>query len=431
MNRTKITNATLLPLHNDFQWIEEGEILLEGERILRVGKGPFDEECDVSIDAKGQLVMPGLINTHTHAGMVLLRGFADDIPLMDWLHSIWPIEERLTGEFIYWATLLASLEMLKSGTTTFADMYFFMDHVAQAVERIGIRAVLSRGLVGFGDDGDKKIQEAREFSKTWEGGAQGRITTMVAPHAPYTCPEPFLKKCILLAEELERPLHIHISETRKEVEDSMKAYSMSPVAWLDRVGLLSHPHVLGAHCVHIGPNDIDILAEREVHVSSNPQSNLKLGSGIAPLKELLERGVSVSLGTDGAASNNNLNLWEEIRLSSFLQKGVHENAALLPAEEALLLATKGAAKALGLENEIGSLCPGKRGDLIFIDLGKPHFTPHHNLLSHLVYSLAGGEITRVFVHGQEVISNGRLTTFDEERIMQNVEVIAKKLVNVG
>lgn len=432
MRCTKIINATLLPLHDDLRIIERGELTLEGETITYVGEGPSPTgEYDYIIDAKEQLLMPGLINTHTHAGMVLLRGYADDTPLMEWLESIWPIEAHLTEEYVYWATLLASLEMLKSGTTTFTDMYFFMDSVAQAVERIGIRGVLSRGLVGLGDDGEMKIEEAREFTKKWEGGASGRITTMIAPHAPYTCPEPFLKRCILLAEELERPLHIHISETRKEVEDSLKTHSLSPVAWLNRVGLLSHSHVLGAHCVHIDRDDIEILAERGVHVSSNPQSNLKLGSGIAPLKELLESGVNVSLGTDGAASNNNLNLWEEIRLSSFLQKGLHEDATLLPAGEALLLATRGAAQALGLEEEIGSLHPGKKGDLIFIDLKRPHLIPHHNLISHLVYSLGGGEITRVFVHGREVLSHGRLKTFDEEMIMEKVEVLAKELVKVG
>lgn len=436
MQCKKIINATLLPLHHDLDLIENAEIVLQGDTIAALGRGPLDDKeyrghkgYDEIIDARGQLVMPGLINTHTHAAMVLFRGYADDIPLMDWLESIWPLEERLTSEYVYWATLLASLEMLKSGTTTFCDMYFFMDSVARAVEKIGMRAVLSRGLVGLGEDGEEKLKEAKEFTQTWEG-VRGRITTMLAPHAPYTCPAPFLKRVMALAQDLERPIHIHLSETRREVLDSKKEHGLSPIEWVDSLGLFTHPHVLAAHCVHIDEHDIDILAQRGVHVSSNPQSNLKLGSGVAPVKELLERGVNVSLGTDGAASNNNLNLWEEVRLASFLQKGLHEDASLLPAGEALLMATKRGAKALDLTEEIGSLYPGKQGDLIFIDLNRPHFFPRHNILSHLIYALGGGEITSVFVAGEEIIDQGRHISLDEEEIKQRTEVLARRLVDV-
>lgn len=429
MKKVKIINATLLPLHSHLKIIPDGELILEGDTIKALGKGPLKEEgIHECIDARGQLVMPGLINTHTHAAMVLLRGYSDDLPLMEWLHSIWPLEERLTGEAVYWATLLASLEMLKSGTTTFVDMYFFLSDAAKAVSEIGIRAVLSRGLIGLKGDGEKRLEEAREFSHQWEGGASGRITTMVAPHAPYTCPQSFLKKTIQLAEELGRPLQIHLSETRQEVIESKKKHGLSPIALMEAWGLLSHPHVLAAHCVHLQEEEIDLLARQGVHVASNPQSNLKLGCGIAPLKELCRQGVNVSLGTDGAASNNNLNLWEEIRLAPLLQKGLHEDASLFPAGEALLMATKNAAKACALEKEIGSLAPGKKGDLIFIDLEKPHFTPKHNLLSQLVYSLHGGEITRVFVNGREVVSNGQLTTCDEEEIRQMAQRMADRLI---
>lgn len=429
MNRTKIINASLLPLHDNLEIIHRGELLIEGNSIRAIGKkvvGPFDKV----IDAEDQLVMPGLINTHTHAAMVLYRGFADDMLLMDWLHILWPIEDRLNGDDVYWATLLASLEMLKSGTTTFVDMYFFMDDVARAVEEIGIRAVLSRGLVGLGDDRDLKLQQTKDFIERWEGEASGRITTMVAPHAPYTCPKSYLKKVLSLAQELERPIHIHLSETKEEVLNSYKEHGLSPIAWVEKLGLLSHPHVLAAHCVHIDDKDMEILSKENVHVSSNPQSNLKLGCGVAPLKELLEKGVNVSLGTDGAGSNNNLNLWEEIRLASYLQKGLHQDASLMPAGETLLLATKGAAKAIGRQDELGSLTPGKRADLIFIDLDRPHLFPRHNLISHLVYSLGGGEITRVFVNGEEIISHGQLMTLHEREIMEKVEERARRLVEV-
>lgn len=428
MKRIKIINGVLLPLHSDFDVVKNGELILEGDTILALGEGPLQEEAHEIIDAQGQLIMPGLINTHTHAAMVLLRGYSDDLPLMDWLHSIWPLEGRLTGEYVYWATLLASLEMLKSGTTTFVDMYFFLPQIAQAVSEIGIRAVLARGLIGEKEGAQQRLQEAREFTDAWEGGASGRITTMIAPHAPYTCPEPFMKNVLRLAQELNRPLHIHLSETRQEVLESKKEYGISPIALMEKWGLLSHPHVLAAHCVHVDEGDLDLLASRGIHVASNPQSNLKLGSGIAPLKEMGERGINVSLGTDGAASNNNLNLWEEIRLATCLQKGLHEDASIIPAGEALLMATRNAARACGLEKEVGSLHPGKKGDLIFMDLEKPHLLPRHDLLSHLVYSLQGGEINRVFVNGQEVMADGALVTCSEEEIMTTIQGVAQRLL---
>lgn len=425
---TLIQNARILPM-TDESWIENGFILVNGNRIQEVGEGEYqgEQSADQLIDASGKVVMPGLVNAHGHAAMVLLRGYADDLPLMEWLQTkCWPIEDKMTEEDIYWGTQLAILEMLKTGTTTFTDMYFEMNGVAQAVEETGIRAVLSRGMIGFPPKADLALTQSKEFAKKWHGAANGRITVMLGPHAPYTCPPEYLKHVAVLSEELDLPLQIHLSETAGEVEQSLKEHGVSPIQLMEQVGLFKRP-TLAAHCVHVTDEDIEIMAKYDVHVAHNPDSNLKLGSGVAPVLKMLDKGLTVGLGTDGAASNNNLDMFEEMRQAAMIHKGVNLDPIAVHAYKALEMATKDGAKALFLEEKHGTLQPGALADLIFLDYNRPYYHPRHNLIAHLVYAGQSGDVTDVMVDGKMIVENRRMVTMDEERIYEEAEKVCNRL----
>jgi 5-methylthioadenosine/S-adenosylhomocysteine deaminase len=411
--------------------IHQGYILIEGNKIQKINEGDWQEakdRFDHVIDATGCVVMPGLVNTHGHAAMTLLRGYADDLPLQAWLQNkIWPIEDRFTAEDIYWGSKLAILEMLKSGTTCFTDMYFFEDHVAKAVEETGIRAVLSRGLVAFGEKGETTKREAIEFIQRYENSANGRIRTMLGPHAPYTCPPDYLKEVVALSEQLAVPIQIHLSETRREVEECFQQYGKSPIQLVYEVGLLDRP-TIGAHCVHVSDQDMDIMAKTGMTVAHNPNSNLKLGSGVAPLTKMLERGIIVGLGTDGAASNNRLDMFEEMRLAALVHKGIGEDPLAIPARTALHLATQGGADALFLGKQIGSLEEGKLADCIIVNFAQPHLQPRHDVIAHLVYAAMAGDVRDVIVDGQLVVREKVCLTIDEAYIYQEVQKRVDRLI---
>lgn len=404
----------------------ETDVLVEGSRIAQVGE--VAERCgDGVIEGKGKALIPGLINTHGHAAMTLFRSVADDLPLMDWLQNkIWPLEAKLTPEDVYWGTMLAIAEMLKSGTTTFTDMYFFMDEAARAVEESGIRAVLSHGLIGVKPTGAEDIQLARNFARNWHGQAEGRITAMIGPHAPYTCPNQYLVQVIDLARELDLPLQIHLCETMTEVSTCREQHGVTPVELVNQVGFFDLP-VLAAHCVHLTNEDIDILAANDVRIAHNPGSNLKLGSGIAPLPAMLAKGITVGLGSDGASSNNNLDMLEEMRLAALIHKGFHRDPELITAQQALDMATVQGARALFLDGEIGAVGQGLKADLILVNLEKSHLTPRHNPLAHLVYSARAEDVELVMVDGKILVEKGELRTIDEERIRFEAERAARRL----
>ncbi|UOF89686.1 amidohydrolase [Fodinisporobacter ferrooxydans] len=411
--------------------IENGYIVTNGSYIEKIGSGEWQDakdRFDQVIDAGGCVVMPGLINTHGHAAMALLRGYADDLPLQEWLQNkIWPLEDQLTAEDIYVGTQLGILEMLKSGTTCFTDMYFFEEQVALAVEQSGMRAVLSRGLIGFGEKGESAKQEAVEFVGKYEGYANGRIRTMLGPHAPYTCPPEYLRGIAELSKELQVPIQIHLSETRKEVADCLQQYGKTPIQLVKEVGLLDRP-VIGAHCVHVTDEDLDIIAACGMAIAHNPNSNLKLGSGIAPLTKMLERGIVVGLGTDGAASNNRLDMFEEMRMAAMIHKGLLENPLAISASTALHLATKGGADALFLGNSLGTLTVGSLADFIIVDFQKPHLQPRHDILAHLVYAAAAGDVRDVIIDGRVVIQNKACLTLDETQIFKQANQIVDRLL---
>jgi 5-methylthioadenosine/S-adenosylhomocysteine deaminase len=429
MGRTLIHGAVIVTATED-SWIPEGYLILDGNRIAEVGTGAYSgstDGFDRVLDAKGKLAMPGLVNTHGHAAMTLLRGYADDLPLQTWLQErCWPIEAKMTADDIYWGTQLAILEMLKGGTTTFTDMYFEMDRVAEAAEEAGIRAVLSRGIIGFPPNGDLKREQAIEFNKKWHGAANNRITVTFGPHAPYTCPPDFLKTVIAAAEEQNLPIQIHLSETAYEVEECLKQHGVTPIKLMEQLGVFSRP-TLAAHCVHLTDEDIEIMAKYDVRVAHNPDSNLKLGSGVAPVLKMLDKGITVGLGTDGAASNNNLDMFEEMRMAAMLHKGVNQDAIAVTAFKALQMATKDGARALFLEDKLGTLQEGALADLILIDIDQPHFYPRHNMIAHLVYSAGSRDVTHVFVDGKLVVEDRKVLTMDEQKIYAEVQRVCERL----
>jgi 5-methylthioadenosine/S-adenosylhomocysteine deaminase len=361
--------------------------------------------------------------------MSLLRNFADDLPLHEWLtQKIWPIEAKLTEEDVYWGSLLSMVEMIQSGTTTFCDMYFFMDQVGKGLEEAGIRGVLTRGLIEEEGKSIIKLNETRELYRNWNGRGNGRIKVMVAPHAPYTCSPDFIMKSCDLAKELNTGIHIHLSETKKEVEDSFKQYGKSPIKHVYDLGVFEIP-TIAAHCVHVDDNDIEILKENNVSVVNNPGSNLKLASGFAPIDKMVRGGVNVALGTDGSSSNNNLNMFEEINLAAIVNKAVNMDAVSIPAKTAVEMATINGVKALLWSEEIGSIEVGKKADLILIDIDKPHLYPHHNIISSLAYSAQGSDVDTVIVDGEIIMENREIKTLDVEKIKYNVGKVAKNLIN--
>ena len=376
-------------------------------------------EADIVIDGKNMAALPGLVNAHTHAAMTLFRGMADDIPLDIWLNEhIWPAEKKLTAEDVYWGVKLSLVEMIKSGTTAFADMYFFMDEAAKAVEESGLRANLSIGMTAFDRNYQETLKRAKDFIARWNGAAGGRITVMYGPHAPYTCTPEFLKAVAEEAKEDNVGIHIHLGETVKETENIKGKYGMTPVELAAECGLFD-VHVLAAHCVHLTSHDMEILAEGGAGVAHNPQSNLKLGSGVAPVPAMLRQGITVALGTDGAASNNNLDMLEEMRTAAMLHKGVNMDPTLVTAGEVLSMATANGAKALGLENS-GSLKVGGKADMILVDFSQANLIPRWDSLSHIVYSASSCDIKTMIVDGKLIMENRRILTLDEEEICSQV-----------
>ncbi|WP_256757340.1 amidohydrolase [Cohnella sp. WQ 127256] len=433
MSRLLIHNGFFITMDEQMPSEFQGWMAIEGDKIVGLGQGQAPEEeltqASEVMDGKGLLFMPGLVNTHGHAAMSLLRGLADDLNLQDWLQNhMWPTEAKFTGDDVYWGSALSAAEMIKSGTTTFVDMYDHMHRVAEVVEQSGLRASLTRGVIGLcPEDVQKaKLEDAIQFAKDWHGAADGRISVMISPHAPYTCPPDYILKFVEAAHELDLPMHTHMSESIAEVEQNVRDYGYRPVEHLDRLGMFSRP-TLVAHAVHLNDEEIALLAERKVAVSHNPVSNLKLASGVARVPDLLKAGVTVSLGTDGAASNNNLDLFQEISMAALLHKGVSGDPTVVPAAEALRMGTVHGARALGLEGVTGQLKTGLKADFIALAITKPHFVPHTDYVSHLVYAARGSDVAHVWVNGKQLLRDGQLLTLDEEKILAEAERCFQRL----
>jgi len=378
----------------------------------------------------GHALMPGLINLHTHAAMSLMRGLADDLPLMRWLNEkIWPAESAFMSEaFVQDGTLLACAEMLLGGTTCFSDMYFFPSSAAFAVEQAGIRACLGLVVLDFptayasdADDYLNKGLAARDALRDVKG-----ITTCLAPHAPYTVGNRTLEKVLTYADQLNLGIHIHLHETSDEIEQSEAQFGMRPLQRMANLGLLG-PNLIAAHGVHLTSSEIELLAEHGCHIAHCPTSNLKLASGIAPIVELLNNGVNVGVGTDGTASNNRLDMFGEIRFAALLAKGASGNAEALPANQALEMATINAAKALGMDDRIGSLEVGKSADMVAVDLSQLETQPCFDVISHLVYAAGREQVSHVWVNGQTVVEDRRLASIDVREVLEKAKLWQKRL----
>lgn len=395
---------------------------VENGMIISFGK---EEKDGKVISLKGKWVFPGLINTHGHAGMTLLRGLSDDVPLEVWLsRDIWPAEAKLTKTSIITATQLAMVEMIKSGTTTFLDMYhpFYTNEIAEEVTKSGMRAVIMGGMLGFGDEKEqeKKLQFSKSFIENWHKKDEGRITSMIAPHSTYTCKPDFLEKSLILAKELGVGIHLHAHETEEEIKKVKEMTGFTPIQLLKKLGCFNVPTLL-AHVVHVTEEDLNTLIEHQVSISHNPHSNLKLGSGIAPITKMIDKGLNVSLGTDSVASNNNLDLIQEMRTALLLQKGVMKKADALSLHDAFYMVTKNGAKALNLPN-LGELKIGQKADFLTIDpRNKAHLQPEKEMLSHFVYSASGQDVSDVYVNGKCLMNNRNLVTMDEEKIIHKVK----------
>jgi len=380
------------------------------------------------LDGEGMLLMPGFVNAHTHLAMTLLRGYADDMPLKPWLEEkIWPIEGRLQPEDVYWGSALGVVEMIRAGITCFNDMYHYPEQGAQAALDLGMRALPSGVLLGFIGDTKGSLQRAIEFTLEWQTRGQGLVTPMLGPHAPYTCPDDLLASVTAAAHAHGLSIHVHLSETAHEVQESLVAHGVTPVRHLADLGVLDG-HVTAAHCVHLSEADITLLAEKRVGIAHCPGSNMKLASGFAPVPELLAAGALVGLGTDGAASNNNLDLLEETRLAALIHKGYTGDPTVVNAGQALRLATAGGARALGLADRIGTLEVGKRADCLLLDLTGPHTQPLFDAESQVVYAAHSSDVDTVIIDGRVKLRHREFVDIDETEIIARATACARRLM---
>ena len=428
-----ITNATVVTMDAGGRVIHNGAVAIDGRDIVAVDTAPAVAArftAQQTIDTSGDIVMPGLINTHTHAPMVLYRGLADDLALMDWLQKyIFPAEAKtVTPEFVRAGTRLAALEMIQSGTTAYADMYYFEEEIARATKEAGLRGVLGQTIIQFPVADAKTpaqgLARAEAFIKSWAD--DDLIVPAIAPHAMYTLDAASLKSARTIADRHKAPVLIHLAETRDEVNIARERHKMTPVKYLDSIGFFG-ARTIAAHGVHLSDDDIRTLAARRVAVAHNPESNMKLASGAAPVPALQKAGVVVGLGTDGAASNNDLDMFEAMRQAALLHKHATGDPRALPARTALEMATIHGARTLGLDRELGSLEPGKRADLLIVSTRSARQTPMYDPLSHLVYVTRGDDVRTTIVNGRVLMRERRVETMDEQAVLREAALWAAKV----
>lgn len=427
-----VKNGAILTMDEKASTIPNGYLAVQGGVIADLGEGNGDEiRASKTIDARGGLVLPGLINGHTHAAMTLFRGLADDLPLMEWLSQyIFPAESRMDPDFVHAGSLLACAEMIMSGTTTFCDMYLFEEEVAKAAEKAGMRCLVGEVLYDFPSPNYGPTEEGLRYTEAlidrWHG--HPRVSIAVEPHSIYTCSPSLLEAANEMALGYGVPLILHVAETRTELEEVKKRYGKKPFEHLSALNILG-PHVIADHCVHLDDGEIQRIVEHGVRTVHNPESNMKLASGVSPVFKLLRKGVRVGLGTDGCASNNNLDLFAEMDTAAKLGKVEAMDPTVLDALTVLRMATSMGAEVLGLSRTVGSLETGKKADIIVVDTNKPHLTPMYNPYSHLVYAARGSDVSHSIINGEMVMENRRLLRLDLAEVMAKAREKSKAVLS--
>lgn len=418
-------NINYLDLENE-KIIEDADIFIEGNLIKKIGNNLQIKASEV-IDGNFLLMTPGFVNGHTHLGMSYFRNYADDLKLMDWLENeIWPIENKLTADDIYWSSLLSICENIKSGVTNFCDMYYEMDRVCDATIISGIRGTLTRGLTDNDGKGKEKLKSVRELYNNYHNKANGRIKVVPAPHAIYTCSENFLREISDLSKDLDGIINIHLSETKGEVENSLKEHGMTPISYVNSLGLLDN-HVIAAHCVHITDEEISLIKDKKFYPIYNPTSNLKLASGFTPVEKLLKNNIIMGIGTDGDSSNNSQNLLQDMHIGAIVNKAREMDEQAVKAIEILKMATISGQRALGI-SKAGLIKEDYLADLTIFNLKSSNFTPKNNLINALVYSATAEDVRDVLCDGKFVMRNRELVNLDEERIKFEVNRHFEELV---
>jgi 5-methylthioadenosine/S-adenosylhomocysteine deaminase len=427
---TLFKNAYILTMDGSDRIVDSGCVVVADGRIAYVGAEeavPAELASGRVIDAGGGIVMPGFINAHTHLAMTLLRGYGSDLNLQDWLNKkVWPAEDRLQPGDCYWGSMLGLAEMIRSGTTAFLDMYSAMDETARAVTETGMRAVLTRGMIGRAPNFKTALAENEALYRDFHGSADGRLTVMLGPHAEYTCDEPSIHAVLEVANKLDCGIHVHLQETESETAGCRERYGVSPTEWFAGLGLFSR-HTIVAHGVTLDAKDIAILKQYKVNMATCPGSNMKLASGIAPVPELLNAGVNVAVGTDGASSNNNLDMLEETHLAALSAKIRAANPVALSAYRALKMATMGGAVALGIDNNAGSIEVGKDADIIVISTNSPAMQPAIDRISNIVYSANSAAISTTMVNGRILMDNFQIAGIDLEKVYHEANRISERI----
>ena len=427
---TLIKNVAVLTLDPAGTLLTDTNVILDGTLIEAIGEVPHGLQPDVVINGYNHVAVPGFFNAHCHAPMTFERGWAEDLPLDRWFNErIWVAESALTSDDVYWGAALAACEMIRGGTVAFNDHYFYMDRVAEVVEQSGLKAALTWCQFGLSADQEvgADLAGTLAFVDRWQGGAGGRLRTVLGPHSPYVCPPEFLREISTLAREHSLPLHIHLAESPAQVANSLAAHGLTPAAHLAACGVFDVPCV-AAHALYLTPEDIALLAAHNVSVAHCPATYMKLAIGVNDLRPVLAAGINVALGTDGPGSNNDMDMKAAIRLAALLQKHHTGDAEALAGDLPLRLSTTNGARALGFADS-GVLAPGRPADLILFDLDRPHLYPRHNLVANLVHAAKSSDVTHVFVDGQLLYANGELLTLDEEKIMAEGDRHAKSMVS--
>jgi len=425
-----IKNIDVLPLDAAGTLHRGTNLLIEGKTIRAIGDLPPDTHADEVIDGYNHLAVPGFFNAHCHSSMTFERGWAEDLPLDRWFNErIWVAESALTADDVYWGAALAACEMIRAGCVAFNDHYFYMDRVAEVVEQSGLKATLTWCQFGLGGDQEigTDLRGALAFAERWQGQAEGRIRTVLGPHSPYVCPPEFLREVSALARDHQLPIHIHLSESPEQMENSLKQHGRTPTAHLEACGVFAGECVV-AHALYLTPDDVAILARHSVHVAHCPITYMKLAMGISDLTPLFDAGVNVALGTDGPGSNSDLDMKAVIRFAPLLQKYHTRRAEALPGDWPLRLATVNGARAMGF-SQSGELAVGRAADLTLFNLDQPHLYPRHDLVANLIHSARGSDVSHVIVDGQLIYRNGELLTLDEDRIKAEADRRARHMVS--